>query len=543
MTREGWRRAALVALALAGLNVALSHVLWWPTPIPVPDHRISTELVWLWCVLLAVAAWRGGVPPRVVSAAALAVTALAIGRYVDVAARDLFGRPIHLYWDGQQIPRFLSVAADGRVGRWASAAGLVAAVAFVAWALYRGLRAALAVVARDAVPVALHSPAALVATAGLAALSLANHAGVRATWPVVAAPVLPTWVRQADLLAAAYMPSRLAGRLPASPAFDGPFAALRGTDLAIVMFESYGAVAFDDAAMHAALAPGRERLARSIAGSGRGVVSAFVTSPTFGGASELAHLSLLSGIDLSDPLRHDLLITTDRPTLTGALRARGWRTFGLYPALSWDWPEKAFYGFDTFLDGRDLGWRGPRLGYWWIPDQFTIERFEQLHPSRAGDAPRMLFFPTITSHVPFRPVPPFQPDRARLLGATPYDPADVGRALADRVDWLDLRPAYVGMIGYTYDWLGAWIGRRRERAETVVIVGDHQPTAAVTGEGARWDVPVHVASDDPALLDRLVAMGFVRGLEPARAPIGAMHMLTTKLLAAFDGRIAPGATP
>jgi hypothetical protein len=155
----------------------------------------------------------------------------------------------------------------------------------------------------------------------------------------------------------------------------------------------------------------------------------------------------------------------------------------------------------------------------------------------------MLFFPTITSHVPFRPVPPFQPDRARLLGATPYDPADVGRALADRVDWLDLRPAYVGMIGYTYDWLGAWIGRRRERAETVVIVGDHQPTAAVTGEGARWDVPVHVASDDPALLDRLVAMGFVRGLEPARAPIGAMHMLTTKLLAAFDGRIAPGATP
>jgi hypothetical protein len=543
MTRAGARRAAIVALAFVALNVALTHNLWWPTPLPVPDRRFSTELVWIWCALLALVAWRGAVSPRVVGVLAVAVTVLAIGRYVDVAARSLFGRPVNLYWDGQQIPRFLSVAADGRVDQWASAVGLVGAIALLAWGLYRGLRAALAVIARDAAPAALRSRVALAATGVLAAVSLANHAGVQATWPVVAAPVTPTLVRQADLLATAFMPSRLARLLPVSPSFDGPFAALRGADLAIVMAESYGAVAFDDAAMHAALAPQRERFARAIAAGGREVVSAFFASPTFGGASELAHLTLLSGIDLKDPLRHDLLLTTDRPTLVSALRERGWRAYGLYPALSWEWPERTFYRFDVFLDGRDLDWRGPRLGYWWIPDQYTIERFDALHPSRAGDAPRLLFFPTITSHAPFRPVPPFQPDRARMLSDAPYDEADAARALADRIDWLDLRPGYVGMIGYTYDWLGAWLARPRERAETVVVVGDHQPTAAVAGEGARWDVPVHVISDDPALLERLRAMGFASGLEPDRASLGGLHMLTTKLLAAFDGRIAPRETP
>ena len=73
------------------------------------------------------------------------------------------------------------------------------------------------------------------------------------------------------------------------------------------------------------------------------------------------------------------------------------------------------------------------------------------------------------------------------------------------------------------------------RPETVVIVGDHQPTAAVTGEGARWDVPVHVVSDDAALLARLEARGFVRGLEPARASLGGLQGLTTTLLETLPG--------
>ena len=84
---------------------------------------------------------------------------------------------------------------------------------------------------------------------------------------------------------------------------------------------------------------------------------------------------MLSGLDLTDPLRHDLLLTTDRPTLITLFRANGYRTFGFYPALFWDWPERVFYGYDQFVEGRDLGYPGPEFGYWKIPDQYAAARF------------------------------------------------------------------------------------------------------------------------------------------------------------------------
>ena len=528
-------------IALLVLNVALSHEIWWPTPLPVPDHRIAPELVWVWVGLLAWIAWRGRAGRRTVAAVAALLTVLAIARYVDVVALGLFGRRIHLYWDGLQIPRFLSVLAQGAAGERAAAIGALAAGALLAAGLYRAIRAAVRRVVDPLVPAALGSRTALAATGCAVVLVCANHAGVRATWPVVSRPVTPAWAQQVGILATALWPGGVDRVLPASPPFRAALAGLAPVDLTLLLFESYGAVAFDDAAMHRELAPGREALARGIAASGRGVVSAFFRSPTFGGASDLAHLSLLSGIDLSDPLRHDLLLASGRPTLITALRERGWRAYGVYPALSWEWPERGYYAFDTFVDGRDLGWRGPKLGYWEIPDQYSIARFEQMHPISSEAPPRLTFFATITPHVPFRPVPPYQPDWDRILSDSPYDEAETQRALADRIDWLRLRSGYVRMVRYTYDWLGGWIARPRQRPETMVIVGDHQPTAAVSGEGARWDVPVHVVSADEGLLARLEARGFVRGLEPAVAPLGGLHALTAMLIEALPGPAASAA--
>jgi hypothetical protein len=463
-------------------------------------------------------------------------TVLVVGRYVDVSAPALFGRAVNLYWDGQQLPRFLSVAGQ-HLALWEQAA-IVLAVAGLLWVLYRSLRWAIAVVAHDAAPAALRSKAALGATAGALVLVAANTAGVEATWPVVSKPVTPTYLRQADLLITAASARSVATALPPSPAFDSDLAALGGADVKLVFLESYGAIVFEDPEARRRLADAGGALARAIQASGRHVVSAYVRSPTFGGASDLAHVSLLSGIDLADPLRHDLLLTTARPTLIDLFRARGYETFGLYPALSWDWPERAFYRFDRFLDGRDLGYRGPQFGYWRIPDQFALARFEALHPVRADSPPRLLFFPTITSHAPFRPVPPYQPDWSRVLSAHPFDDADVERTLADRIDWTDLFPAYVRTIEYTYRWIGGHLAQPSPRDYVLILIGDHQPLRSVSGSGASWDVPVHVISSHPALLERFVARGFRAGLEPRLPALGGMHELTPILLEAFDGRRA-----
>ena len=530
-TRSGLLKGAA---ALLLLNALLSFENWWPSPAIKPDARLAPEFVLLWVLLLAAVRVWGRLPTRVLAALAFGYLALVLGRYADVTVPGLFGRDINLYWDGQNIPRFLWVSAQN-LPVWLQLA-IVGAVGGFFWALYRGLRALIAVAARDAAPRALGSRWSLGVTAAAVALVTANLAGVQATWPVVSKPVVPTYLRQASLLATAFSPIRLAQALPASPAFESDLAALGGVDVKLLFVESYGAMTFDNPAAYRALAAPREEFARRIAESGRQVVSAYVRASTFGGASDLSHLSLLSGVDLSDPTRHDLLLTTARPTLVSLFRSHGYETFGFYPALNWDWPEKAFYGFDRFYDRRDLDYTGPHFGYWWIPDQVAIARFEQIAPVRPDSPPRLLFFPTITSHIPFRPVPPYQPDWQRVTTERPFDDDEVARALADKVDWLDMFPAYVRMMEYNYRWIGGYLARPAPRDYLLILAGDHQPASSVSGKGASWDVPVHIVASNPALLKRFESLGFRRGLEPQRPAVGGMHDLTRILLRAFDGR-------
>jgi hypothetical protein len=535
---RGRLRALRGLLALLGLNLLLSFENWWPTPAIKPDWRLAPELVALWVLLLFAVRLCGAVSRRLVIVLSLVYLLLVVGRYVDVTAPALFGRSINLYWDAPQLPRFLAVVGQ-HLAVWQSLA-LAFVVALAVWGLYRLVRLLIAAAARDAVPLALRSRLALGATAAAVGLVSLNAVGVQATWPFVSKPVAPTFVRQAEILLTASSPTRLAAALPPSPPFDSDLAALRGADVKVIFLESYGATVFDDPASRERLAAARAALGEAVRAGGRRVVSAFVRSPTFGGASDMAHLGLLSGIDLSDPLRHDLLLTTQRPTLIDVFRARGYEVFGFYPALSWDWPEGAFYRFDHLVDGPALGYRGPHIGPWWIPDQYAIARFDELYPIDAATPPRFLFFPTISSHFPFTPVPPYQPDWSRLLSAHPFDDADVARALADEADWTNLRPAYLRTIEYTYAWLADYLRRPAPRDYLLVLIGDHQPVAGVSGPGAPWDVPVHIVASDEDLLRRFEALGFDAGLEPSRLIIGAMHDLTRMLLEAFDGRGAPG---
>lgn len=534
-------RIGVALLALVLLNVALSMRNWWPTPAVLPDHRLAPEFVALWLLLLGWMAWRGAIAPRALHWLAAGYLVVVLGRYFDVTVPALFGRPINLYWDGQQIPTFLWVSARDYPA-WVSVAFVTALIAILA-TLYLALRWALGVLARDVVPYALRARWTWAVSALAAVTVLAHLAGVvpGVTWHLVTHPVTPTYARQALLLANALLPGRVARVLPASTTLDAALAAppeaalgaLRGRDFKLIFIESYGAMAFDHPRVAPQLDAARARFAQDIAGSGRVVASAFVRAATFAGASELSHLSLLSGIDLTDPLRHDLLLTTDRPTLTTLFRRAGYQSVGLYPALSWDWAERRFYGFDLFLDGRDLDYRGPPLGYWKIPDQFTLARVEQMLPRDAAARPRFLFFPTITSHLPFGPVPPYQPDWQRLLTPDPFGAEESQRLLASFVDWIDMLPNYVGMFDYTYRWLGGWLQRPEPRDSVILLVGDHQPAASVSGAGASWEVPVHIVTRDPDLLARFIALGFTAGLQPQRPALGGMHDLTALLLQAF----------
>ena len=69
--------------------------------------------------------------------------------------------------------------------------------------------------------------------------------------------------------------------------------------------------------------------------------------------------------------------------------------------------------------------------------------------------------------------------------------------------------------------------------DKIQIQNGNNDDTTVSGEGASWEVPVHIVTRDPELLARFVALGFTPGLEPKRPALGGMHDLTSLLLRAL----------
>jgi Sulfatase len=313
---------------------------------------------------------------------------------------------------------------------------------------------------------------------------------------------------------------------------------VQGADVFLVFLESYGAASFERPELAAGLAASRRQFDAAIHSTNRDVVSAYVESPTFGGSSWLAHISLMSGIEVRQPDTNALLMTQKRETLVTTFGRHGYRTVALMPGLWQSWPEGAFYGFDEIYGTARLNYHGPGFGWFYIPDQFAIAQLDAIEKSRLSRAPLFVFFPTISTHTPFRPTPPYQSDWQRVLTDEPYETTDLDRAFEREPDWMDLGPSYVDAISYSYTTLGGYL-TRADRDFVMIVVGDHQPPALVSGEGASWDVPAHVITSRRAVLEQLRIHGFQTGLTPHRPAVGRMHELLTVLLDAFGDRELP----
>jgi hypothetical protein len=92
----------------------------------------------------------------------------------------------------------------------------------------------------------------------------------------------------------------------------------------------------------------------------------------------------------------------------------------------------------------------------------------------------------------------------------------------------------VNAIAYDYETLAGYLRLHAERDFVMILLGDHEPAAAVSGVKAPWDVPVHVIASRAPILDRLRARGFRTGLTPARPSLGRMHTLLPILQEAFS---------
>ena len=179
------------------------------------------------------------------------------------------------------------------------------------------------------------------------------------------------------------MPQRR--RLGPSPALDTGLRALGGVDVLLIFVESYGAITYETPAISAGLAESRADLDAAIRETGRQVVSAYVESPTFGGSSWLAHLSLLSGVDVRDQYAYTALMASRRDTMVTNFARRGYRTVALMPGMRQAWPEGAFYGFDVIYGRDGLEVRGAAV--WMVEHSRISTRSPGSMRSSATDGP------------------------------------------------------------------------------------------------------------------------------------------------------------
>lgn len=321
--------------------------------------------------------------------------------------------------------------------------------------------------------------------------------------------------------------------VPASDLLSG----LRGKDVIFAFVESYGTVALNDdgisSGVRQVLSSGEDQLT----GDGYTIQSAWLTSPTFGGVSWLAHSTLQTGLWINKQSIYDRVTKTDRLTLSDAFGNAGWHTISDVPSDTHPWSVgTSFYHYDTLLDTNSVEYHGPAFGYARIPDQYTWKYFADNH--LAGDHPPVMAeIDLVSSHTPWAPLPQLLPWDEIGDGAV-YSTQLAGQATTSEI-WSDparIKKAYGQSIEYSLGALFSFVQNSDDPNLVLVVLGDHQPAAVVSGEKASRDVPISVISKDPAVFDAIRSWRWVDGLVPtADAPVWRMDAFRDRFFDAFSG--------
>jgi phosphatidylglycerophosphate synthase len=559
---------ALLGVAFAALTASMGQCVWWLwrrrhdrtaqdavaltvlalllvwAALVAPDHpgrltlgdfaRLPLELL----VVVGVAALLPARPRRVLAAIAGAVlSVLMVVKVLNIGFFTAFDRPFKPVDDSSYLGIGIETLRDA-VGN--SSADLVVAVAGVlvfallaipVLALLRVTRVAAghrgwalrAAAVLGVVWVALRVVGAPVASSSTAALAVDEVQAVRAGL--------------ADRAALAKLIAQ--DRFRDTPG-DRLLTGLRGKDVLLVFVESYGRVAVEDPSIspgvHAVIDQGTAEL-RTAGFSSR---SAFLTSPTFGGLSWLAHSTMQSGIKVDGQRRYNQLVKASRLTLTRAFKRAGWRTVGILPGNHRAWPEgESFYHYDKVSDRRNLGYSGPDFGLPPMPDQYTLLTLQRRELGRRHRPPLFAEIDLISSHAPWTRIPEMIPwddvGDGSIFARVPVEEATEAKIFGDGER---ARAAYGHSIEYSLSAVFSFVQHYGDDNTVLVVLGDHQPATVVTGQGASHDVPVSVIAHDPKVLDQIAGWGWQDGLLPSpQAPVWPMEAFRDRFLTAF------GSTP
>jgi hypothetical protein len=294
-------------------------------------------------------------------------------------------------------------------------------------------------------------------------------------------------------------------------------------------------------------------------------VSGYSTAPVSGGRSWLAVSSIWTGMTVKyEAVYRQLLEGMERlPTFVGFLQKQGYETIHLAPS---DRPRPGIaqenpFRWHEYIGFQQLDYRGPRMGWGIVPDQYALS-FTEEHFLRTARHPLFFNFHMVSSHAAWATIPRYVSDWHMLNDASRTEPDSFQNseiaARLERYSRMEPHQTYMGELtaklreGYErslfYDFRVIEDFLSRQNGDAIVIfMGDHQPPV-VAPETTNFDVPVHVLSRDPVLLDEFRDRGFSEGLvldahaEPAVEHAGLFSVLVRALVRS-SGKTPPPYLP
>jgi phosphatidylglycerophosphate synthase len=529
-----------------GIAAVAFVVLWFD--LLAPDRtwqfsfdafvRIPVELLVLVAVALVLPPW----PRRIVATiAGLVFSVLTFDKILNMAMWDTVDRSFNPLTDWSNILPAVAVVRDA-IG--SALTNVVFVVIWVGVVVIVGVLVAAtihvtAVAARHRRG-ALRGLAALTAVWGLlAGLALQVAPG----FPVASASATGLAVQQVQAYQSALADPRLfkqetrapdpESTVPASNLLTG----LRGKDVIIVFVESYGQVAVQGSSLSPAVDSVLHRQNAMLTSAGWSTQSAWLSSPTFGGISWLAHSTLESGLWVDSNQRYNELLASQRFTLSDAFRKAGWHTAADDPSDNVTWtPGFTFYHYDQLFDKLDVGYKGPTFSYSTMPDQYTLAEFQR-NELTPGHKPVMAEIDLTSSHIPWAPLPTLVPWEMVGNGSIYDSQPAKSKTSAQVVAAGQTKQFYGQSIQYSMTALTSWVTELNDPNLVLILLGDHQPHTSVSGPGATHNVPISIVTRSPGVLKQMSSWHWQNGLLPApNAPLEPMDAFRNQFLDTFNSK-------
>jgi hypothetical protein len=548
-TRPGRLRATLAAVL-----TALAVLIVWAALV-APNQPQDVTLIAFFriplegLVLIALAAVLPTIPRRILAGlAGPALALLVILKILDIVFFTLFARPFNIIGDAGEAGIGIETMRDalGRTeanliiyGGVALTVGLVVVLTLAMFRLTRvtasnrrrslGVAGALASVwllcSVFGAQFLSHTPVATVSTAGFL--------------------VSEVHTVQADIRDESVFAKQIKDDPFHNASGSRLLTGLRGKDVLLVFVESYGQVSVQGSSFSPAIDALDTKGTKQLQTAGFSARSAFLNAPGFGGISWLAHSTLQSGVWANTGQRYNQLVSSDRFTLSDAFNRAGWRTINVAPADDDHWTDGAsYYHYANLYDRSNLGYHGPGYNYATMPDQYMFAALQRLELAKTHRKPLFAEVDTVSSHMPWNKIPTMIPWNKVGNGSIFYHTRTLTEPNSFWWHPNQVKAAYARSLEYSLNTLTSFVQHYGKKNLVMIVVGDEQPLAVVSGQGASHDVPISIIARDPSVMKRIRGWDWRPGLLPSpHAPVWPMSAFRDRFLTAYGSQPASRSSP